>query len=364
LHLLFVKLRDSWAVSFTPKWMIRILYRFTDESQRHRSSSKRVPSSLKRFLLKSSANLFAYRIETTTKKPGSYGVYLGEFESPLTSAQIQLLAEWDLLIVDPSQAGVAEAISSGLHAVSPQVLARLDVEYVASRSSEHPIVSITQWVTRLIKLSAKMTGHQSRFSGLVISHWEDHLTPGLAKEFIIFSSSLGLSIYLETSQPRFLSEPRLAEMNEVTGLVIRNGTISFSGEERDAFQMVEMRPTIKAFVSQACLRTFVVLLWETLDENASPLNAVVKRSYQWSRFYSALPWIGKTSALKSAELAIQQSEPLGAFDWLKELRVMEIHDRWRSSQSVSISTSTIIRGLTSLQRLNQLDTIAPLSRKR
>ncbi|KAH7383582.1 glycosyltransferase family 4 protein [Cadophora sp. MPI-SDFR-AT-0126] len=314
-HLLFVKLRNSWA--------------------KHRSNSKRVPSSLKKFLLNSSANVFAYRIEKTSKKPGSYGVYLGEFDSPPTPSQIQLLAEWDLLIVDPSQVGVIEAISSGSYAVSPQVLARLDVEFVASRSSEHPIVSITQWVSRLIKLSAKLTGHQPRFSGLVISQWEDHLTAGLVEEFIVFNSSLGLSIYIETSHPRFLSEPRLAEMEEVTGLVIRNGTISFNGEERDAFQMVEMRSTIKAFVSQACLRNFVVLLWETLDENASPPNAVVKRSYQWSRFYSALLWIGKTSSLKSAGLALLQNEPLGAFDWLKELRVMKIHEKWRSNQFIS-----------------------------
>lgn len=306
-----------------------------DVIQKHQLTSKRVPSSLKRFLSKSSMNLFAYRIEKISKKPGNFGVYLGEFECPPTPSQIRLLAEWDLLIVDPSQAGVAEAISSGFYAVSPQILARLDVEHVASRSSEHPIISITQWVARLIKFSAKMTGHQPRFSGVVISHWEDCLTVALLEEFILFNDSIGLSVYLEASDTRFLLEPRLAELNEVTGLVIRNGTISLNGEERDAFQMSEMRPTIKAFVSQACLRNFVVLLWETLDDDASPLNAVIKRSYQWSRFYSALPWIGTTSALRTAESALLQNEPLGAFDWLKELRVMKIHESWRSNQTVS-----------------------------
>ncbi|KAH9222558.1 glycosyltransferase family 4 protein [Leptodontidium sp. 2 PMI_412] len=315
LHLLFIKLWESW--------------------KKHQLTSKRVPSSLKRFLSKSSMNLFAYRIEKISKKPGNFGVYLGEFECPPTPSQIRLLAEWDLLIVDPSQAGVAEAISSGFYAVSPQILARLDVEHVASRSSEHPIISITQWVARLIKFSAKMTGHQPRFSGVVINHWEDCLTVALLEEFILFNDSIGLSVYLEASDTRFLLEPRLAELNEVTGLVIRNGTISLNGEERDAFQMSEMRPTIKAFVSQACLRNFVVLLWETLDDDASPLNAVIKRSYQWSRFYSALPWIGTTSALRTAESALLQNEPLGAFDWLKELRVMKIHESWRSNQTIS-----------------------------
>ncbi|KAL2067476.1 hypothetical protein VTL71DRAFT_1901 [Oculimacula yallundae] len=315
LHLLFLKLRKSW--------------------KNHRSSSKRVPSSLKKFLLKSSTKLSTYRIETRPVRAGNFGVYLGELESPPTPHQIRLLAEWDLLIVDPSQVGVADAISLGTYTISAQVLARIDVRDVASRSSDHPIVSITQWVTRLIKLSAKMTGHQSRFTGLVIAHWEESLTVALLEEFIRFNGSIGLSIYLESSNPQYLSEPRLAEMPEVTGLVIRNGTISYDGEERDAFQMSEMRPTIKAFVSQACLRKFVVLLWETLDDNASPLNAVIKRSYQWSRFYSALPWIGKASALHSAELALLQNEPLGAFDWLKELRVMKIHEQWRSNQTIS-----------------------------
>lgn len=284
---------------------------------------------------RSAAKLSAYRIEKILKKPGNYGIYLGEFESPPTRHQVQLLAEWDLLIVDPSQAGIVEAISSGLFAVSPQVLARIDVHYVSSRSSEHSIVSITQWVARLIKVSTKITGHQHSFTGIVISNWEKCLTVALLKEFILFVDSIGLCIYLEASNPQFLPDPSLAELGEVTGLVIRNGTIAPNGEERDAFKMAELRPTIKAFVSQACLRSFMVLLWETLDEDASPLNAVIKRSYQWSRFYSALPWIGTTSALKSAESAIFQKEPLGAFDWLKELRVMNFHEKWRFNQNVS-----------------------------
>jgi len=57
------------------------------------------------------------------------------------------------------------------------------------------------------------------------------------------------------------------------------------------FQMAVMRPTIKAFVSQACLHGFVVLLWVTLEDDVGPLKAVVKRSYQWLKFYYALPCI-------------------------------------------------------------------------
>ncbi len=201
-----------------------------------------------------------------------------------------------------------------------------------------------KWVARLIKVSTKITGHQHPFTGIVVSNWENCLTAALLQEFILFADSIGLCIYLEASNPQFLSEPRLAELEEVTGLVIRNGTIAPNGEERDAFKMAEMRPTIKAFVSQACLRDFVVLLWETLEEDASPLNAVIKRSYQWSRFYSALPWIGTRSALESAESAIFQKEPLGAFDWLKELQVMNFHEKWRLNQIVSECISSLKYG--------------------
>lgn len=224
---------------------------------------------------------------------------------------------------------------SGRYQIPPQGLARLDIEFVATDTSKKPIVSAIEWLTNLMGACKVISNHQNIVTGILISNWESHFTAPLLKEFILLISSLGLSVYLEASAPKFLSDPKLAELSEVRGIVLRNGTISENGEERDAFQMAEMRPTIKAFVSQACLRSFVVLLWETLENDVTPLNAVVKRSYQWSRFYSALPWIGSRSALLSADLSLDQMEPLGAFDWLKELRVMKLHDKWRSNQTVS-----------------------------
>jgi hypothetical protein len=248
---------------------------------------------------------------------------------------MQILSEWDLLIFDPSQPGMVDAMSSGFYPVASQSLARIDVDHVVGQSARPHIVSMVEWVARHIEHSAKMTGHHCCFSGLVISNWDNCLPSSVLETFIRFLSSLGLSVYLEVSAPHFLRDVSLAELDDVTGLVICNGTMMASGEERDAFQMAAMRPTIKAFVSQACLRSFVVLLWETLDDDVVPLNAVVKRSYQWSKFYSALPWIGSVSALTSAELSSCQDEPLGAFDWLKELKVMKMHDKWRTNQLVS-----------------------------
>jgi hypothetical protein len=248
---------------------------------------------------------------------------------------VKLLAQWDLLIFDPLRAGVVKAMLSGKYALPSQSLARLDVEKVSGETSIEAITSITKWLTNLMETCKVISSHNNIISGLVISNWESWLSVPLLKEFLCLVDSLGLCAYLETAAPDFLIDPKLADLDEVKGIVIRNGTISPNGEERDAFQMSEMRPTIKAFVSQACIRNFVVLLWETLDPEVLPLNAVIKRTYQWSRFYSAIPWIGSRDALESAELSLNQTEPLGAFDWLKELKVMEFHNKWRSNRMVS-----------------------------
>lgn len=261
---------------------------------------------------------------------------------PPTRHQIRLLTQWDLLIFDPSQTGIVEVMSSGIYQVSSQVLARIDVEQAIGQSSRPSIICLVEWITKHMEFSVKVTGSYYCFTGVVISNWDDRLQTPVLAEFVRFISSLGLSIYLEVSAPHFLHDTSLAELEEVTGLVLRNGTINTNGEERDAFQMADMRQTIKAFVSQACLRSFVVLLWETLDDDVRPLNAIVKRTHQWSRFYSALPWIGSLSALTSAEISFCHAEPLGAFDWLKELRVMKIHETWRTNQSVSFLIGAVI----------------------
>jgi hypothetical protein len=307
----------------------------TKSLQARKIRARSLPSSVKAYISYCITNFSPYRSEKPTKRPETYGVYLGEFDNPPSRHQMQILSEWDLLIFDPSQPGMVDAMSSGLYPVSPQSLARLDVEHVVGGSSRPQIVSLVEWIARHIEHSAKVTGHHCCFTGLVISNWGGCVSTAVLETFIHFLSSLGLCVYLEVSAPHFLADVALAELDEVTGLVICNGTINPNGEERDAFQMAAMRPTIKAFVSQACLRSFVVLLWETLDDDVEPLNAVVKRSYQWSKFYSALPWIGSIGALTSAEISLCQEEPLGAFDWLKELKVMKIHEKWRTNQLVS-----------------------------
>jgi len=320
--------------------------------KQHRLDDKAVTKTTKTYLKELHTRLSSSKLERTYPKPTSFGVYLGQFQTPLTDSQRQLLTEWDLLIIDPTQPRVVETICSGLYGKATQYIGRLDVRLVVNQATKEPIVAVAEWVITVIESSNTLSNVQGTIDGVLISNWEDGLSIPLLKEFINFLSSFGLLIYLETAAPKFLSDPSLVEIEQITGIVIRNGTICSNGEERDAFQMAEMRPTIKAFVSQACLRSFVVLAWETLEEDASPLNAVIKRCYTWSKFYNALPWIGMESALTVAENALKQKEPLGAFDWLKELKVMKLHSSWRSN--IAICAQYMPDHATSLQTLQSL----------
>lgn len=244
-----------------------------------------------------------------------------------------MLARWDLLVVDAWQQNVIHVLSCGSYNPPTHVLARLDVGDNIKPDHENPIVAAVEWIMKLVH-SSKGPGDTCCFTGILLANWTERLSSPLVIELIVFAHKLGFSIHLETSSPGFLSNPKLAELNEVEGLVIRNGTISPNGEERDAFQMAEMRPAIKAFVSQACLRQFTICLWETLDDDAKPLNAVIRRTYQWSKFYSALPFITYASELRSLDSDREQKEPLGAFSWLKEPQVMEAHRKWRLNYKV------------------------------
>jgi hypothetical protein len=203
---------------------------------------------------------------------------LGEFEVPPTDSQAQLLDAWDLLILDPSRRGILEALRSNSFGTGPrQILARLDPETLVTSTAQELIVVASKWAVNLLQITHTTSSQSCIFTGIVVSNWEKIFSVSVLTEYIIFLESLGLCVYLEVTAPQFLSEPTLAELEAVTGLLIRNGTISANGEERDAFQMAaDMRPTIKAFVSQSCLRSFVILLWETLEDDAKPANAIIK----------------------------------------------------------------------------------------
>ncbi|KAJ6087185.1 hypothetical protein N7467_006099 [Penicillium canescens] len=258
-------------------------------------------------------------------KPLSFGVYLGGFENPPTASQERLLEEWDLLILDPFQPGVSKAISR--HERS-QVLGRVDfARLVAPKSSA---LTVIEKVEELLASSF----NESKFSGILLANWEDVLSPSIRRKLLEIISSLGLAVYLESAPPHFLEDRTAVQTDAVAGLVIRNASVMPEGEKRDYFAMAELQSTIKAFVSESCMRDFVVMAWETIDDNVTVTNAIVRRSLQWTSFYSAITWIGPEAALRDADLNITTLEPLPAFGWLKEAEIMKAHDTWRSNLNI------------------------------
>ncbi|KAJ5124428.1 uncharacterized protein N7515_008253 [Penicillium bovifimosum] len=259
------------------------------------------------------------------EKPKSFGVYLGSFEDPPTTAQESLLREWDALIVDPFQAGVAKAIARHQRT---QVFGRIDFAKILPPKASA--------LTMVEKVEETLTSsfHGSTFSGILLANWEEILRPTARRKLLEAISSLGLTVYLETEPPHFLKDRKAVQSEAVAGLVIRNASIMSSGEKRDYFQMAELQATIKAFVSESCMRDFVVMAWETTDNNVTVPNAIVRRSIQWCGFYSAITWIGSEAALYDAELNITTLEPLPAFGWLKEAEIMKAHDAWRFNSNI------------------------------
>lgn len=266
----------------------------------------------------------------TTKRPAgkkaSFGVYLGNFAHLPTEAEIRILTQWDILIVDPFESGVINAIAR--NGKEREILGRLDLDRILSKG-DTKLKSVEKLVSCLVS-----TFKGTEFSGVVLSGWEDVFNPALLKECAQFINGIGLNVYLETAPPDFLKDGKVLQTAEISGLVIKNASILRNGEKRDYFQMSSLQHTVKAFVSESCLRDLDVMAWETVDDDAVLSNAVFRRSIQWCNFYSTIPWIGTESALKDANLNAKTCEPLGAFAWLKEAEVMKIHETWRSNSSI------------------------------
>ncbi|OQD77126.1 hypothetical protein PENDEC_c003G01520 [Penicillium decumbens] len=263
------------------------------------------------------------------QKPKSFGVYLGSFEK-VQASQECILEKWDLLIVDPFQTGVAEAIQ---HTRS-QVLGRIDLARVVS--PEETALSTIETIEMIL---ANHFNHTA-FSGILFANWEDLTSPSIQARLFEAIRSLGLVVYLETGSPDFLKNRKALQNSAVSGLVICNASILPTGEKRDYFQMVNLQSTIKAFVSESCMRDFAVLSWEIINDDVVLSNAIVRRSLSWCNFYSAIPWISPEASLHNADLNIQTLEPLSAFGWLKDADVMKVHDSWRSNFEVSRHSPT------------------------
>ncbi|KAK2764485.1 hypothetical protein FQN54_009180 [Arachnomyces sp. PD_36] len=291
-----------------------------------RTRPDKVPRKISSRLNALSKTTQALTTRKSTGKKASFGVYLGSFANPPTEDEIRVLRQWDILIVNPLESGVIDAIAA--HGNEAEILGRLDLDRILT-NGDTKLKSVEKLVSTLVS-TFKGTG----FRGVLLSGWEDTFNPALLKECALFINGVGLDVYLETSPPDFLKDGKALQSSGISGLVIRNASILPNGEKRDYFQMSNLQPTVKAFVSESCLRDLVVMAWETVDDNAALSNAVIKRSIQWCNFYSAIPWICTESSLKDASLSTKTCEPLGAFAWLKEAEVMKFHETWRSNSSI------------------------------
>lgn len=273
--------------------------------------------------------------QSTWQKPSSVGVYLGQFDEFLSEDQMRFLGEWDMLIVDPYKPGVAQAVAS---AAGKQILGRLDFQDISPKQ-DMTIATIDR-----IEKALSEVFEGSAFTGILFANWEGKLVSGCWASVLEAVQRSGLSIYLETAPPDFLPDRNVLQNQAISGLVVRNASILPSGQKRDYFQLEKMKATIKAFVSEACMRDFVVVAWETIDDDAALSNAVVRRSLQWCNFYSAIPWIGRRAALENASLNTKLPEPLSSFGWLKEPEIMSAHETWRSNSSITDSASDSSEG--------------------
>jgi len=274
---------------------------------------------------------------------------LGSFDDPISKDQAQLLSERDAIILNPLERNVVAALAQLQNNLNkPQsMIGRLDIGEilhvpVETKETEDLLISgIDQLMTIVLTRFLDQEGRSNGFTGILLAGWEVTSTKVLhaLSEAL---SNFDLEVYLETSAPDFLHDANVLNSGAISGLVIRSALILENGERRDCFGMETLRTTLKAFVSQSCLRDFTVLIWDTLGDDVVLSNAVLKRTFSWCSFYSAVPWIGSQSALFDASIEVVPFEPLSAFDWLKEPRVMELHELWKGKRTVCNSNSLFL----------------------
>lgn len=277
------------------------------------------------------------------EQPASLGIYLGTFNNPATADQLRLISNYDMIILDPLQPNVITVFAE--YSNTPQlprhITGRIDLPATLYPTSEEHqtdqflISALDQILNVVLTRFKNLDGSGNGFTGILLAGW-DVFPLAVAEELSNVLDSLGLDVYLETSGPEFLKDSITLNSESISGLVIRNALISVDGQATDCFDMEKLRPTVKAFVSQACLRPFTVLSWETLDNGISPSPAILKRTFAWCNFHNVVPWVGPFGALFDLSIDVVKLEPLSAFDWLKQPRVMELHELWRNHKSVSI----------------------------
>jgi hypothetical protein len=270
-------------------------------------------------------------------KPSSFGVYLGLLSNPVTEEESQTISQWEAVVLDHCEPGVLDAVSDDTIPLGPHIIARLDLMQilnVAAASTEVDLSRVVYIISKIIRQTLRQPNQRRYFTGVLVAGWRERIPTPLLNGLAKLLAAYGLDVYLEVGPPSFLDDIERLEINLFSGVVVRNGTIMHNGERRDFFDMDKMKTTTKTFVSQACQRPFLTMMWDTINDEADLSHAVVRRAHMWCNYHGAVPYFTRRRALTTISDVRSCDEPLAAFQWLKNRRVMNVHEKYRTTRKV------------------------------
>jgi hypothetical protein len=258
--------------------------------------------------------------------------------TPVAEEEAQVLSQWDTVILDYHEPGVLEAVGDDYIPLGPHIIARMDLLEVlnfAAIDDEVHMFRAVYVVSKVIQHRLRQPNQRRYFTGVLLAGWRERLSipmlEGLSKLF----SAHGLDVFLEVGPPDFLDGLKHFSLKRFAGVVVRNGTVLRNGERRDFFEMDKMKGTTKAFVSESCMRPFRVMMWDTVEDDAELSHAVARRAHMWCSYHGAVLYLVRKNALTDVSLTEPSEEPLAAFQWLKNRKVMAVHEKFRTTRIVS-----------------------------
>jgi hypothetical protein len=290
------------------------------------------------YLLSENATVVRPKEDLPTK-PSSFGVYLGSLSTPVSEEETHILSRWGAVVLNYSEPGVLDALNDERLPLGPHIIARLDLCSIVNfvpMDDEVNMFRVVYLVSKTIRQYLRLPDQRRYFTGVLIAGWRERVSIPLLNGIAKLCSSHGLDVFLEIGPPDYLDQIHQLNLQRFAGAVVRNGTILQNGERRDFFAMDKMKSTTKAFVSQSCLRPFTTLIWDTIDDDAELSHAVTRRAHMWCSYHGAIPYIVRQTALTNMSQVRYCEEPLAAFQWLKNRKVMSIHEKFRITRVVSL----------------------------
>ena len=288
-------------------------------------------------LLSKSATIIRTK-QSLPSKPSSFGVYLGSLNTPVTEEEQQILSQWEAVILDHCEPGVLHAVNDESLPLGPHIIARLDLLQVLSFmaiDNEVDMLRAVYLVSKTIRQALRQPNQRRYFTGVLVAGWRERVSTPLLNGIAKLCSAHRLDVFIEIGPPDYLDKVEKLNLNLFAGVVVRNGTILQNGEHRDFFAMDKMKTTTKAFVSQSCLRPFTTMMWDTVNDDVDLSHAVARRAHMWCGYHGAIPYIARQAALTDISQVRSCEEPLAAFQWLKDRKVMGIHEKFRTTRVVS-----------------------------